>query len=295
MEQTAISVNAINRTSAAQKMKNYSRHPGSLLVFILTVLAAVVTVGALAALIIWVLIKGIPNLTPDMFSLTYTTDNQSMLPAMINTVQMVLVALVIAVPFGIGSAIYLVEYAKKGNRLVTIIRLTTETLSGIPSIIYGLFGYLCFNVAIKMGYSILSGGLTLAIMILPLVMRTTEEALLAVPDSYREGSYGLGAGKCRTIFKLVLPSAVPGILSGVILSIGRIVGETAALIFTAGTIGDIASGLTSSGRTLAVHMYLLANEGLYINKAYAVAVVLLVLVLLLNGVSGLIAGKLKKG
>ncbi len=295
MEQTAISVNAINRTSAAQKMKNYSRHPGSLLVFILTVLAAVVTVGALAALIIWVLIKGIPNLTPDMFSLTYTTDNQSMLPAMINTVQMVLVALVIAVPFGIGSAIYLVEYAKKGNRLVTIIRLTTETLSGIPSIIYGLFGYLCFNVAIKMGYSILSGGLTLAIMILPLVMRTTEEALLAVPDSYREGSYGLGAGKCRTIFKLVLPSAVPGILSGVILSIGRIVGETAALIFTAGTVGDIASGLTSSGRTLAVHMYLLANEGLYINKAYAVAVVLLVLVLLLNGVSGLIAGKLKKG
>lgn len=295
MEQTAISVNAINRTSAAQKMKNYSRHPGSLLVFILTVLAAVVTVGALAALIIWVLIKGIPNLTPDMFSLTYTTDNQSMLPAILNTVQMVLVALVIAVPFGIGSAIYLVEYAKKGNRLVTIIRLTTETLSGIPSIIYGLFGYLCFNVAIKMGYSILSGGLTLAIMILPLVMRTTEEALLAVPDSYREGSYGLGAGKCRTIFKLVLPSAVPGILSGVILSIGRIVGETAALIFTAGTVGDIASGLASSGRTLAVHMYLLANEGLYINKAYAVAVVLLVLVLLLNGVSGLIAGKLKKG
>lgn len=295
MEQTVVSVNAINRTSTAQKMKNYSRHPGSLLVFILTVLAAVVTVGALAALIIWVLIKGIPNLTPDMFSLTYTTDNQSMLPAMLNTVQMVLVALVIAVPFGIGSAIYLVEYAKKGNRLVTIIRLTTETLSGIPSIIYGLFGYLCFNVAIKMGYSILSGGLTLAIMILPLVMRTTEEALLAVPDSYREGSYGLGAGKCRTIFKLVLPSAVPGILSGVILSIGRIVGETAALIFTAGTVGDVATSLTSSGRTLAVHMYLLANEGLYIDKAYAVAVVLLVLVLLLNGVSGLIAGKLKKG
>lgn len=295
MEQTVVSVNAINRTSTAQKIKNYSRHPGSLLVFILTVLAAVITVGVLAALIIWVLIKGLPNLTPDMFSLTYTTDNQSMLPAMINTLFMVLVALVIAVPFGIGSAIYLVEYAKKGNRFVTLIRLTTETLSGIPSIIYGLFGYLCFNVAIHMGYSILSGGLTLAIMILPLVMRTTEEALLAVPDSYREGSFGLGAGKCRTIFKLVLPSAVPGILSGVILSIGRIVGETAALIFTAGTVGDIATGLNSSGRTLAVHMYLLANEGLYINKAYAVAVVLLILVLVLNGVSGLIAGKLKKG
>ncbi len=295
MQQTAVSVQAINRTSAAQKMKSYSRHPGSLLVYILTTAAAALTIGALAALIIWVLIKGIPNLSPDLFSLTYTTDNQSMLPAILNTLQIVVTALVISVPLGIGSAIYLTEYAKKGSRMVAVIRLTTETLSGIPSIIYGLFGYLCFNVALKMRYSILSGGLTLAIMILPLIMRTTEEALLAVPDSYREGSYGLGAGKCRTIFRLVLPAAVPGILSGIILGIGRIVGETAALIFTAGTVGKTAAGLTRSGRTLAVHMYLLSNEGLYINKAYAVAVVLLMLVLLLNGVSGLIAGKLKKG
>lgn len=288
-------IQGVNQLSVQQKLKNYCRHPGSLAVCILTVLASVVTVGALLVLIVWVLGKGIPNLSPELFSLDYTSDNQSMLPAIINTIIITLIALIIAVPIGIGSAIYLVEYAKKGNRFVNVIRLTTETLQGIPSITYGLFGYLFFNNALKMGYSILSGSVTLAIMILPLVMRTTEEALLAVPDSYREGSFGLGAGKCRTIFKLVLPSAIPGILAGVILGIGRIVGETAALIFTAGTIGDIAQGVTGSGRTLAVHMYLLSNEGLYIDKAYAVAVILLVLVLLLNAASNFIAGKLKKG
>ncbi len=295
MEATMENVQGINQTSARQKAKNYCRHPGSLAVCVVTIFAAVLTIGALLTLIIWVLWKGIPNLSPELFSLNYTSDNQSMLPAILNTVIITVLALLIAVPVGIGSAIYLVEYAKKGNRFVNIIRMTTETLQGIPSIIYGLFGYLFFNNTLKMGYSILSGSLTLAIMILPLVMRTTEEALLAVPDSYREGSFGLGAGKCRTIFKLVLPSAIPGILAGVILGIGRIVGETAALIFTAGTVGDIANGLLGSGRTLAVHMYLLSNEGLYIDKAYAVAVILLVLVLLLNAVSNFIAGKLKKG
>lgn len=295
MEKTASQIQAINRVTLPQKLKNYTRHPGSLAVFLITTLAAVLTVGVLVTLIIWVLLRGIPSLSPDMFSLEYTTDNQSMLPSILNTLFMVAVALVIAGPLGIGSAVYLTEYAKKGNKFVSLIRLTTETLQGIPSIIYGLFGFLFFNGALKMGYSILSGGLTLAIMVLPVIMRTTEEALAAVPDSYREGSFGLGAGKCRTIFKLVLPSAIPGILAGVILSIGRIVGETAALIFTAGTVGEIAKGLTGSGRTLAVHMYLLANEGLHIDKAYAVAVVLLVLVLCLNGVSSLIAGKLSKG
>ena len=295
METTASRIQAVNRTSCSQKLKNYTRHPGSLAVLLVTTLAAVLTVGVLATLIIWVLIRGIPSLSLDMFSLEYTTDNQSMLPSILNTLFMVAVALVIAGPLGIGSAVYLTEYAKKGNKFVSLIRLTTETLQGIPSIIYGLFGFLFFNGALKMGYSILSGGLTLAIMVLPVIMRTTEEALLAVPDSYREGSFGLGAGKCRTIFKLVLPSAIPGILAGIILSIGRIVGETAALIFTAGTVGEIAKGLTGSGRTLAVHMYLLANEGLHIDKAYAVAVVLLVLVLCLNGVSSLIAGRLSKG
>ena len=205
-----------------------------------------------------------------MFSFDYTTENQSMLPAIINTLFMVAVALIIAGPLGIGSAIYLVEYAKRGNKFVNVIRLTTETLQGIPSIIYGLFGFLFFNGALHMGYSILSGGLTLAIMVLPVIMRTTEEALIAVPDSYREGSFGLGAGKCRTIFKLVLPSAISP--ASFRASSSRSAVSSArrpALIFTAGTVGEIASGLTGSGRTLAVHMYLLANEGLYIDKAYA--------------------------
>lgn len=200
----------------------------------------------------------------------------------------------LAVPFGIGSAIYLVEYAKKGNKLVKVIRVTAETLTGIPSIVYGLFGMLFFVTALKWKFSILAGAFTLAIMILPVILRTTEEALLSVPDSYREGSFGLGAGKLRTIFKIVLPAAVPGILSGVILATGRIVGETAALIYTAGSVAKIPSSVFSSGRTLAVHMYLLANEGLHVNQAYATAVILLILVIAINALSSFIAKKITK-
>ena len=216
-----------------------------------------------------------------------------MMPALINTVAMVLLTLLLAVPFGIGSAIYLTEYAKRDNKVVPVIRMTTETLSGIPSIVYGLFGYMAFVRAMEWGYSLLAGVITLAIMILPLIMRTTEEALLAVPDSYREGSYGLGAGRLRTIFRVVLPSAMPGILSGVILGIGRIVGETAALIYTAGTVTGVPDSVLSSGRTLAVHMYALLSEGLYTDEAYATAVVLLVLVLIINRLSALVASKLQ--
>lgn len=204
------------------------------------------------------------------------------------------ISLLLAVPFGIGSAIYLVEYAKKGNKLVKVIRVTAETLTGIPSIVYGLFGMLFFVTALKWKFSILAGAFTLAIMILPVILRTTEEALLSVPDSYREGSFGLGAGKLRTIFKIVLPAAVPGILSGVILATGRIVGETAALIYTAGTVAKIPSSAFSSGRTLAVHMYLLANEGLHVNQAYATAVILLILVIGINALSSFIAKKILK-
>ena len=204
------------------------------------------------------------------------------------------ISLLLAVPFGIGSAIYLVEYAKKGNKLVKVIRVTAETLTGIPSIVYGLFGMLFFVTALKWKFSILAGAFTLAIMILPVILRTTEEALLSVPDSYREGSFGLGAGKLRTIFKIVLPAAVPGILSGVILATGRIVGETAALIYTAGSVAKIPSSVFSSGRTLAVHMYLLANEGLHVNQAYATAVILLILVIGINALSSFIAKKISK-
>ena len=217
-----------------------------------------------------------------------------MLPAILNTCTMTLISLLLAVPFGVGSSIYLVEYAPKWNRLVNLVRVTTETLSGIPSIVYGLFGMLFFNNTLGFGYSILSGALTLAIMILPLIMRTTEEALLSVPDMYREGSFGLGAGRLRTVMCIVLPTAVPGILSGVILAIGRIVGETAALMYTSGTVVKVA-GLMDSGITLSVHMYRQASEGLYTDQAYATSVVLLVLVLLINFCSSNLAKKITKG
>ena len=206
---------------------------------------------------------------------------------------MTLVSLAIAAPVGIFAAIFLVEYAKKGSRFVKLIRITAETLSGIPSIVYGLFGMLFFVTALHWGMSLLSGALTMVIMVLPLIMRTAEEALMAVPDSYREGSVGLGAGRLRTVFRIVLPAAGPGILSGVILGIGRIVGETAALIFTAGTMAQIP-GLFQSGRTLAIHMYVLSGEALHMNEANATAVVLLLVVLLMNTLSALAAKKLTK-
>lgn len=280
----------INRQSFGDKMKSYRKHPGSFLLLLLVLAAAVFTVCVLVFLVSYILIRGIPYLKPGLFAWEYTSENVSMLPTMVNTLLMTVLALAISIPFGVGAAIYLVEYAKKGNKLVKMIRVTAETLSGIPSIIYGLFGMLFFVTALKWGYSMLAGAMTLAIMVLPVIMRTTEEALLCVPDSFREGSFGLGAGKLRTIFRIVLPSAIPGILSGVILAIGRIVGETAALIYTSGTVAGVA-GVLDSGRTLAIHMYSLSREGMHSNEAYATAVVLLVIVLLINGVSSLIARK----
>ena len=257
--------------------------------------SAAVTMAALLFIILYILIKGIPHLTPELFAWTYTSDNVSLTPALINTLSMTALSLLFAVPAGIGAAVYLSEYARRGNRLVSVVRITAETLSGIPSIVYGLFGSLFFVRALGLGKSLVSGALTLSIMILPLIMRTTEEALLSVPDSYREGSFGLGAGRLRTVFRIVLPSAVPGILAGVILGIGRIVGESAALIFTAGTVAEVATSLGDSARTLSVHMYALSCEGLHIDQTYATAVVLLVLVIAINALSDLIAEKLGGG
>ena len=276
-----------------QYFRMYKKHPKAVALRILVTTAAALTVLVLFSLVFYILIKGIPNLKPSLFEWKYTSKNASMMPAIINTITMVLMTLLIAVPFGIGSAIYLTEYAKRGNKVVPVIRMTTETLSGIPSIVYGLFGYMAFVRWLDWGYSLMAGIITLAIMILPLIMRTTEEALLAVPDSYREGSYGLGAGRLRTIFRVVLPSAMPGILSGVILGVGRIVGETAALIYTAGSVTGVPDSLMSSGRTLAVHMYALLSEGLYTDEAYATAVVLLVLVLIINRLSAYVANKIQ--
>ena len=277
----------------------------SWLLKILVWLAAALTAGVILLMVGYILITGIPNLTLDLFAWKFTTDNQSMMPALVNTVVMTLLTLVMAVPVGVCAAIYMVEYAKRGNKLVKVVRLTAETLSGIPSIVYGLFGMMFFNILLSWGYSMLAGVVTLAIMILPLILRTTEEALLSVPDSYREGSFGLGAGKLRTVFRVILPPAMPGILSGVILSIGRIVGESAALIFTSGSgkdnlmlgksgnfFADLFAPLFQSTRTLSVHMYNLMSEGLHMKEAQATAVVLLVLVIVINAGSARLAKKL---
>ena len=276
------------------KAKEYLRKPGSLIMLILILLAVTITVASMIYLVIYILVNGIPYITPDLFAWKYNTENVSMTPAIINTIIMVFLTLLLAVPIGIAAAIYLVEYSKRNSKLVKVIRLTTETLAGIPSIVFGLFGFIVFVLLLKWGNSLLAGVLTLTMMVLPTIVRTTEESLLAVPDMFREGSYGLGAGKLRTIFVIVLPAAIPGILSGVILAIGRIVGESAALIFTAGTVAEVPKSLFSSTRTLAVHMYSLLNEGLYTNQAYATAVILLVIVLIINGLSGLAAKKVGK-
>lgn len=256
---------------------------------------ALFTVGILLGITVYMLVNGIPHLSWDLFAWNYNSVNVSLTPALINTLSMTVLSLLFAAPLGIFAAIYLVEYARRGSPFVKLIGVTAETLSGIPSIIYGLFGLLFFVTACGMGVSLIAGALTLAIMILPLIMRTTEEALRAVPDSFREGSFGLGAGRLRTVFCVVLPSAVPGILAGIILGIGRIVGETAALIYTSGTVAAAASSLFDSARTLSVHMYALSSEGLYTNQAYATSVVLLIIVAAVNALSVYAARRLSHG
>lgn len=261
---------------------------------------ALFTTLVLLGIVGFILVNGVPHLTPTLFEWNYTSENVSLMPALISTLYMALLALLIAVPIGVSSAIYLVEYAKPGSRFVRAVRVTTETLQGIPSIIYGLFGMLFFTTVLGWGLSLLSGACTLAIMVLPVVMRTAEEALIAVPASYRAGGFALGAGYLRTIFRCVLPSALPGIVGGVLLALGRCVGEVAALLFTVGTIAQIPDfggqgifALFDSCRTLAVHMYVLASEGLHIDETYATAVVLLVLVTLLNVIANVAEKRLR--
>ncbi len=264
--------------------------------------SAAATALILGGIVAYILVNGVPYLSPSLFAWEYTSDNVSLMPALIDTFLMAMLALVIAVPVGVSSAIYLVEYTSSNSRFVRIVRMTTETLQGIPSIIYGLFGLLFFTTMLGWGLSLMSGACTLAIMVLPVVMRTTEEALLAVPVSYKQGGFALGAGRLRTIFRCVLPSALPGIFGGILLALGRCVGEVAALLFTAGTVAQIPDfgsegvfALFDSCRTLAVHLYVLASEGLHMNETYATAVVLLVVVVVLNAVTNLAAKKLRKG
>ena len=253
-----------------------------------------VTVLTFIGILAYVLYRGVPAIDSGLFSPVYTSENCSLVPALLNTLTVTALSLLISVPLGVFAAIYLSEYSKRGSRLVPVIWLTTQTLSGVPSIIYGLFGYLMFVRFLGFDYSLLSGILTLCIMILPVIITTSEEALRSVPDTFREGSFGLGAGKLRTVFKIVLPSAVSGILAGIILSSGRILGETAALIYTSGTSSTVPKTLLGSGRTLAVHLFSLFNEGLNMDKAYATAVVLLVITALINALSSFAAGKLTR-
>ncbi len=268
--------------------------------------SALVTFSIVSFIIIYILAMGLPQVwneitklfsgLPSIFEFAYNSENASIVPSVINTIIMIIIAVSISASLGIATAIYLVEYAKTGNKIVEVIRITSETLSGIPSIIYGLFGYLFFVVFVGFSFSLIAGILTISIMILPLIIRSTEEALKAVPISYREASFGLGAAKLRTIFKIVLPSAANGILAGIILAIGRIVGETAALIYTSGSNGVLAANpIMGGGRTMSVHMYMLSSEGRYMDQAFATAAILLLIIVGINYLSTFLAKKLMNG
>lgn len=273
---------------------------------ILVYAAALFTFLIVLFVIGYIMIKGLPQIGVEivnlihgensLFDLKYSSKNVSLVPSVINTLIMIGISLTISAILGISTAIYLVEYAKTGNKFVEIIRVTSETLSGIPSIIYGLFGMIFFVTYVGLGFSLISGILTVSIMILPLIIRSTEEALKAVPTSYREASFGLGAAKLRTICVIILPSAMNGILAGIILAIGRVIGETAALLYTSGTTTNIATNpIESGGRTLSVHMYMLTSEGTHFDQAYATAAILLLVVVSINAVSYALAKKLTKG
>jgi len=269
------------------------KKPLDFVLFVLTWLCIGLTVAVLALVVGYVLINGIAYIRPSLFATQFTMQNQSLFPALVGTLMIVGLSLSLSIPLGVFSAIYMVEYAKRGSRFVKIVRVTTETLAGIPSIVYGLFGFIFFGVVLGWGLSLMSGAFTTSIMILPLIMRTTEESLKSVPDSFREGSFGLGAGQLRTVVKIVLPAAMPGILAGVILAIGRIVGETAAIIFTLGNVARVPNNLFDTGRTLSAHMYALANEGTHPGEAHATAAVLLIVVILINALSSWIARFIK--
>ncbi|QUJ66214.1 phosphate ABC transporter permease PstA [Photobacterium sp. GJ3] len=255
---------------------------------------ATITVGFLLWVVWYILSNGLSYVDWTFISSNYTTlgEESGIWPMIVSTIYMVLASILVAAPLGIMTAIYLTEYAKVGSRLVKVIRFCTESLAGIPSIIYGLFGMTFFVVVLGFGFSILSGALTLSILILPVIIRTTEEALMAVPQTYREGSYGLGASKIYTIWRLILPSAMPGIVTSIILSVGRVIGESAPVFMTAGMVARLPESLLDSGRTLTVHLYKLTQELYTIHEwhqAYATATILIVVVLVINLITKLIA------
>ena len=290
---------AKSETGGTLSLYRKTRRPGDKALAFCIYLAAALTVCILVGIIGYILVKGVPHISWSFLSTSFSALDEGrngILPMIINTLYIVVITLLIVTPIGIASAIYLTQYARQG-KLVKTIRFTTEVLSGVPSIVFGLFGYTVFCVMMGMGYSILAGCLTMTICILPTIVRTTEESLLAVPESYKEGALALGAGKTRVVLGMVLPCAMPGILTAVILGMGRIVGESAALLFTSGIATNMPDGVLShvmsSGRTLAVHMYALLSEGLYTDEAYATAVVLLVVVFIINRLSAYVANKIQ--
>lgn len=260
-----------------------------ILIYILSILGF----AAGGVVIAYILFNGIPNISPSLFELKYTSQNVSIIPALITTFLSIIITLLVTLPIGIFTAIYLSQYAKN-KFLIKAVRFATEILSSIPSIVYGLFGYLFFVDALHLGYSLIAGCLTVAIMILPTIIRTTEEAILNVNPLQAHASLALGATKIQTIFKIIIPEAINGILGGIFLSTGRIVGESAALIYTMGTVAKTPSSLFDSARTMAVHMYVLSTEGFHVNEAYATAVLLLIFVIVLNFVSARISKALIK-
>jgi phosphate transport system permease protein len=258
-------------------------------------LAALLTLVALVSIIGYVLINGVKYINFDFFTQEPSSMGRKggIFSIIVGTLYLTLVSIAIATPIGVAAAIYLTEYAKE-TKLVKIIRFGTETLAGIPSIIFGLFGFVFFVILLGFRWSILSGGLTLAIMILPTLIRATEESLKTVPQSFREGSLALGATKWQTIIKVVLPSSVSGILTGLILGIGRAVGETAAVMLTAGSSLGLPMSIMDPTRTMSVHLYILASEGLSKEKTFATATVLIIFVVLINFSANILANKYMK-
>ena len=254
--------------------------------------AAISVLVVLFSIIIYILYRGVPNITWSFLTEIPRDMGRSggIASTIVGTVAVAALAIVIAVPFGIGTAFYLAEYTKE-NAVTKIIRFSAEALAGIPSIVYGLFGFIFFVMYLNMGWSILAGGLTLAVMILPTIIRTSEEAIKAVPDSYREVSFSLGATKWQTIRKAVTPSAIQGISNGVILGLGRCVAETAAVILTAGSVIRMASSIFSPTRTMAVHFFILASEGISMTNAYTTAALLIILIFLINVVANTLVNR----
>lgn len=285
--------NDINNFSFKNVKMKVSTVKADILKYI-SIIASIIATLFLVFIVVFILVRGLPHINFNLLFEKSDNSHMTLLPAIVSTAMILFMSLIIAIPLGVFAAIYLVEYSKSKSKLISVIRIFTDSLSGIPSIVFGLFGMLVFSNLFGIGRSILAGSLTLVLIILPSIIRQTEETLLSIPSSLREGSLALGASKVRTIFKIVLPCGFSGIMTSVILSIGRIVGESAALIYTAGAVRYMPRGYLSSGSTFSVMMWMFSSEGLYINQTFATASILLTMVIFLNALLFFVNTKLKR-